>query len=78
MYWQVDVVVDGALDVSETITEQAEFNELIEKIIDDAGDGKFTQVYVIEHWHSLDVEECGCVQFLTDHAPMYEFGLVEV
>lgn len=74
MYDQVSVVVDGALESEEIFTDYLLESEYIRSVAEDAlGDGYETEVYVIEHDHSPDDEECACVQYLTDHHPRYVF-----
>ena len=74
-YAQVDVIVEGALDESETIfTDEAleSFIQGIERVANE--DHQHTEVYVLWHEHSPYIDECGCAQYVTDHHPQYEFN----
>ena len=75
MYAQVTVVVDGALEAEETFHDYALMDEYIKGVEQDAlGDGCPTEVYILEHEHADDVEDCACAQFVTDHHPAYSWN----
>jgi hypothetical protein len=76
-YADVSVIVDGALEESETFHDETLMNDYIGKIEDEAKDhGYETQIYVVFHEHE-DLEgdqECQCIQYLTDHHPYATFN----
>jgi hypothetical protein len=76
MYADVSVIVDGALGESETFTDYLLLEEYVRTIEEEAaGHGYPTEVYVVEHNHALDVDDCACVQYLTDHHPQYAYNV---
>jgi hypothetical protein len=78
MYAEVSVIVDGALEEAETFHDYLLLEEYVRTIESDAADhGYPTEVYVVAHDHSPDVDECGCVQYLQDHKPQYAYNATE-
>ena len=74
-YADVSVVVDGALEESASFYDYAVLDAFIQTIREEAeGDGYRTEVYVLLHDHSPDVEECACSQYVQDHNPEYVFN----
>jgi hypothetical protein len=75
MYVDIDIIVDGALERSETFHDYLLFEEFISQEKEEAeGHGYLTEVYVVEHNHPQEDEECACVQYLTDHHPLYTWN----
>lgn len=74
-YTEVSVVVDGADNGTETFrwTKKGytEMETFIEKTKAEglADASVVTEIYVMDHGHSLDDGECVCAQYLTDHNP---------
>jgi len=70
MYWQADVIVEGALDASEVFENEDDLDTFIDaqKALA-AQDGLETELYLMPHPHAMDSEDCSCVQLLTDHHP---------
>lgn len=75
MYIDVSVVVNGALEESDTFLDYLVFEDWLESLKADAeSHGYLTEVYAVEHDHPLSEDECTCVQYLTDHHPAYIFN----
>lgn len=75
-YWQVDVIVDGALDSMDECETWAEVEAIIAKVEADAAeDGLLTEVYLLHHGHENDGEECACASYTTDHYPYVTFNV---
>lgn len=73
-YAEVSVVVDGALEESETFYDETPLSEYVESIRQEAeGHGYPTEVYVLYHDHSPS--ECECAQYVTDHHPAYSWNV---
>jgi hypothetical protein len=79
-FYTFTVIVDGALAVDEIILEAKDVQARILDIAKEAyadgqedGDGFDTEVYLLWHEHAPTVEDCSCVQYLTDHHPAYTF-----
>ena len=72
-YLEAYVIWEGALDQERTFrAANTEYARWALRIIRDAlKEGADVQVYSIYHDHSPDVEDCACVQYLTDHSPDY-------
>ena len=81
-YVQATLVVDGALDDEQTFGEDE--SELLEvwldnnKVLAIEHPEQRTEIYLLEHGHPPDMEECSCVQYLTDHHPFWAYGGDEV
>jgi hypothetical protein len=74
-YAEVEVIVEGALDIAETFTTERQVSKFIDKVQAEARyDGLHTEVYVLWHQHGMTTEECGCAQYVTDHHPTYEWN----
>lgn len=77
-YWDVQVIIDGALERQETVYSEKEVKLLAEDEELNARDhGRLTEVFVIHHAHpepGPDDDDCGCVEYLTDHFPEYTFN----
>jgi hypothetical protein len=75
MYFDVSVIVNGALEETAEFYDYLVFEDWLESLKSDAeSHGYLTEVYVIEHDHSPAVEDCVCVQYLTDHHPAHVFN----
>jgi hypothetical protein len=78
MYKTVDVIIDGALNGEYTFMTDVPLQRLVEKTGKRASEnGLHTQMFVVQHDHPLaqpDPEECACAQYLTDHAPAWEWN----
>lgn len=84
-YWDLDVIVEGALDDSETFEDtqrgrlaRATFLGNLER---EARRETFrAEVFELYHDHDLsegdddERAECSCAQYVTDHHPTYTFG----
>lgn len=73
MYAEVDLIVEGALEESETFGDEtlmahriAEWDEELR------GDGYPGEVFVV--WHDHAPGECECVQYLQDGKPYAVIG----
>lgn len=79
-YVEATVIVDGALD-EEAVFGTGEQENLeawitVQKELAMAHPLQETQIYLMEHGHSPDVEDCSCAQYLTDHHPHWSWGKV--
>lgn len=81
-YVEAFVVVNGALEDEATFGDSA--GELLDLWLYEqknqamAHPDQRTEIYLTEHGHSPDLEDCSCVQYLTDHHPFWAFGGDEV
>ena len=80
-YTEVWTEINGALDDEFTVDEDGiirgllSYDTWLKKFEAEAkSKGFVVEVYEIEHDHNPTSEECGCVQYLTDHKPSYTFG----
>jgi hypothetical protein len=77
-YLEAYTIVEGAIGENEYFENGEGFDEWMEKTEAAAlEDGLETQVYVIDHPHDMDMEDCCCVQYLTDHSPYCTFNDME-
>lgn len=80
-YVEATVIVDGALAEEETFSDgQAEeLNAWLtrQKELAMAHPDQETQVYLMDHGHPPDMEDCSCAQYLTDHHPYWKWGKIE-
>ena len=75
MYADCTVIVAGAVEETATFADETLMNDWLKDIEDDAEtSGYRIEVYVVWHDHDFDVEECACVQYLTDHHPTYVYN----
>lgn len=73
MYVEVSVVVDGALEETETFRDESLMLDYVRTVQDEAnGHGYRTEVYVLEHDH--EPADCSCVQYVQDHRPRWTFN----
>ena len=71
-YADVSVIVDGALDESETFFDCLVMGEYLESIQSEAkSHGYPTSVFVLYHEHEETDEGCDCIQYLQDHHPWW-------
>lgn len=72
MYADVDLIIDGALEHTVVLHTQDEL-ALLGAILDMVQPVRPCKIeaYVVWHDHSEGLEECTCVQYLTDHQPYY-------
>lgn len=70
-YIQATVIVDGALDEERTFTSKTEFDVWFSRIKCEDFTGMEVDIYTIVHNHPQSQEECVCVQYMNDHAPMW-------
>jgi len=73
-YTECWVSVDGAADVALNIPDgpeaEAQYQAFAAEIERAAlADGLPTELFSIQHGHEMDADDCGCVQYLTDHHP---------
>lgn len=87
-YYDVDVIVEGALDESRTFVEYddgttQEFGGRLGSTLDAWLNGLEAEaekagvvlgVYELFHGHELEAEDCECAQYVTDNNPTYVFG----
>ena len=74
-YADVSAVVNGALTEQLIAYTQAQVDEFVEHHERKTReDGLSTEVYVLWHEHENTVEDCACVQYLTDHNPYASFS----
>lgn len=71
MYIEASVVIDGALDSTETLRSHEALDIFVANTIAESPPGMHVQIFTIEHQHAEDID-CECVQYLTDHLPYYE------
>lgn len=77
-YVEAFVVVNGALEDQATF-DADNAQELLETWLTGAKEEAMahpdqrTEIYLTEHGHSPDVEDCSCVQYLQDHHPFWAF-----
>lgn len=75
-FWDVSVIVEGALDASETFESSDGMEDYIARQEQAAKkDGLWTEVFVQYHGHPMAEEECACAQYETDHHPDYEWNV---
>lgn len=81
MYTELTLIIEGALDESAIFfpNDSAEMDQWLESVQSDAQlSGLETQVFKIEHAHDVRpgvlAEDCVCVQFLTDHHPLFHWN----
>lgn len=76
MFAEVTVIVDGALEETAIFYDYAVQAAWMEDLKADAMDhGYPTEVFVVEHDHAVTVEECVCVQYRTDHKPVWSHNV---
>lgn len=75
-YWEVSVIIAGALDQTEEFTDREDVEEFLTNLRACALAEDFTaEVYVQYHGHAPTVSECACAQYETDHKPDHIFNL---
>ena len=73
-YYEVTVIVEGAVDRSETIETERVVNLFIDEVENEAKlDGKETDVFIQFHDHSLSVDDCVCAQYKLSGKADYTF-----
>lgn len=75
-YADVSVIVDGALEREEMITDETALTDYLAMVESDArDDGIRAEVWIIWHDHSPSVDECSCAQYVTRHEAnvVYDF-----
>jgi hypothetical protein len=73
-YADVTVIVEGAVEEDSIFTDEVRLRKYIGQIEEQAkGDGYHTEVFILRHEHSPDVE-CECAQYVTDGRPAYEWN----
>ena len=73
MYAEISVIVEGALDETETFTDQTLLDEYLATLESEAyASGYQFDVYV--RWHDHDPGDCECAQYETDHHPTYVYN----
>jgi hypothetical protein len=76
-YTEVTVVIDGALDQSETfVPDSAARDRFVREQMEwaTAHPGSHVQVFVLWHPHREE-DECECMQYVQDHRPDYEWNV---
>lgn len=88
-YYDVSAVWNGAVDEETTLTDDKQLEEWADKLKRAAAweatngaegaDESRVELFVVYHDHSPELEDCSCVQYLTDHhAAVTMIGGVEV
>jgi hypothetical protein len=73
MYAETSVIVDGALEESETFFDYALLDEYVDSVREDAeGHGYPTELYIL--WHDHKPAECECIQYVQDHKPAHSWN----
>lgn len=73
-YWQASVVIDGAVDQEDELTDR-QFNKLQTEITGWAETHPDTPVEVFGLWHEhRRGVDCECAQYATDHRPVLSFN----
>jgi hypothetical protein len=63
--------LNGAVEEDTTWYHETLWLDYVSQVRDEARDhGYLTELFVVEHEHA-PVAECECVQYLTDHMPVY-------
>jgi hypothetical protein len=84
-YWDVDLIIEGALDWSSTFYNEDEMNEWAKSYYEAGQESQgylkekvHGEIYIYHHDHPPleEGEECQCRQFDTDHHPAYSWGPV--
>lgn len=72
-YVEATVIVDGAIEVEATFQEdeQEAMSTWVsqQRELAVAHRGQTTEIYLLQHDHPSDVEDCNCGQYVTDHHP---------
>jgi hypothetical protein len=77
-YYQVDVIVEGALDDSFEFSKETQVRTLAKNLgVQCAHDGLATEMYVLYHSHAPTALECHCIQDAQDHHPEYSWNMEE-
>lgn len=74
-YVEAYVLIDGALEENETFGfgHGRELDEWVKATKWRAmNDPRHTEIFLLNHDHSPDFEDCACAQYLTDHHPFWE------
>lgn len=76
-YYQVDVIVEGALDDSFEFKSRERVEQLAKTVGEAAdADGLATEIFVLYHPHNPG-PECHCIQEAQDHHPEYSWNMEE-
>lgn len=74
MYIEATVIVDGAEEeftIFENGYDTTDFDDWLDEVKSDfAESDSEASVYIIEHQHPMN-NECACVQYLSDHKPLW-------
>lgn len=76
-YTEITVIVGGAVDQTETfdyddIFEVVKLYGFIADTQREAAEHpELIELYELKHDHDKDVEECMCIQYVTDHKPFW-------
>lgn len=74
-YWQTSVVIDGALDSDDELTDR-QLTRLRREIEVHATDHPDQQVEVYALWHDhARGRDCECVQYAQDHHPLDTYNM---
>ncbi len=73
-YTDARLICEGAVERDETFATYAEAetwaaNELEQYAAE--APGASVEIYLTDHEHAPEVEDCACVQYLTDHHPTF-------
>lgn len=79
MYWVADLLVDGALEESETFYDETDLDRWIEREFVPAEFDSLAEVFVQKHDHPplKRDEECACVQYEVGSEPYWSNGKFE-
>lgn len=84
-YWEVTVVVDGALDVEAVLLTDEALDDMVAAVRAAAtADGKPTEMFTLWHEHPMYTEddseayiEDTCIQYATDLRPAFTWNMEE-
>lgn len=74
-YTDISVIWAGALDTAEAFSDEqgADMDALIASVKNEAGNtDESVQIYALYHDHDISTADCVCVQYLTDHSPLWD------
>ena len=75
-YADVDLIIDGALDESTTVSSTAQLSRLVAKWDKECKSAKVRgEVRVLWHGHPMSDEDCVCAQYEVDHHPHCYVGI---
>lgn len=76
-FTEVSVIWAGALDESATFgdNETDAMETFVAGVQRDASETTdAVEIYALRHDHASDVDDCACMQYVTDHSPLWTNG----